>query len=115
MGGQPRAMQKNFGKKLCYICDARVVDDPLHILLECDSLCNIRSDKLQSLYASMPRQMMTCFEEMTGIEKLRFLLSPLNCDYVAEWLHVYVAIANMVFSLYTTRAKLYDECVSEVQ
>ena len=108
MGGQPRAMQRNFDKKPCNICDARLADNPLHILFDCTALCNIRCEKIQRLHATMPIPMLTCFELMTRIEKLSFLLSPLQCGYVLEWRQVYEAIASMVFSLYTTRAKLYD-------
>ena len=108
MGGQPRSMQRNFDKRLCQTCGARMVDDALHVILDCTALSCVRQQNLLKLQEAMPNSMFTCYEAMVREDKLLFLLSPLQCKYVSEWRPVYIEVASMVYALYDTRAKLYD-------
>ena len=108
MGGQPSGLQRNFDRKLCQICCDRVEDNAIHVILSCNALTSLRDTLLRSLYDSMPNSMLTCYQIMSPSDKVAFLLSPLSCSFVQEWLIVYENIANMVFKLYSTRAILYD-------
>ena len=41
LGGQPSGLQSNFGGSPCGICDARVKDNNVHILLHCEDLMRL--------------------------------------------------------------------------
>ena len=69
---------------------------------------NVRRQNILKLRETMPNSMFTCYDVMGREEKLLFLLSPLNCKYIPEWQKIYVEISSMVYTLYATRAKLYD-------
>ena len=96
MGGQPKAMQRNFDKTLCQICNSRMADNSCHVIFDCSALNSVRMKHLQIIYKNMPIPMISCFQAMSKFEQRHFLLSPLNSTYVAEWLHIYDAIAGFV-------------------
>ena len=56
----------------------------------------------------MPSAMHNDFLNMTDLEKLYFMLSPLKSEYISEWNAIYMAIASMIFEMYQDRAKRYD-------
>ena len=50
------------------------------------------------------------FERMSYSNKLKFLLSGLNCDrYMPEWRDVYLRVSDLIFGLYRARALSYKE------
>ena len=112
MGSQPSSMQRNFDHKFCQLCDGRASDNVLHVLFNCEALAPVRDRKLNAMYNSMPSAMINTYQIMNENEKAIFLLSPLSCKFISEWLNIYEAIANMVFGLYSTRSELYDDLVS---
>ena len=46
---------------------------------------------------SMPAALISSIECMNTSEKLVFILSGLNCEYVSEWRDIYEEIVNFIF------------------
>lgn len=109
MGGQPNGLQRNFKSQSCQLCESNDKKDLIHILFNCSELNEVRTNNLTNLNKVMPRAMVEEFNGMNVAEKLKFLLSPLHSQYIAEWKDIYVEIAKFVNAIYSLRAKLYDE------
>ena len=110
MGGQPRGLQCNVGKKLCGICSIRDRDCADHVLFRCSEMVDIREKKWTQVVNSMPPGMAACVEAMVNDnEKTKFVLSGLRCDYlIEEWGLILVNISEFVYAMYKNRKLIYD-------
>ena len=54
---------------------------------------------------TMPNQIKRTLNLMSSIEfqSIKFLLSRLNAAFVSEWMPIYIAIADYVYTLYQLR------------
>ena len=113
MGNQPRGLQCNFNRKLCYLCHQRQLDSPKHILFQCDAFEIFRISKLNKIIGKMPDAMKESFRHSSQENKVILFLSGLNCDsYIDEWSDVMAEICEFVFEIYRQRKNRYDD-VSE--
>ena len=108
LGGQPSGLQCNFGGSPCRICDARVKDTKVHVLLYCEAMTLDRQNKLKVVIERMPQPMKNSYNDLNINEKLSFLLSGLKSNSTFEWPDVYEAIAQWVYCMYETRKIKYD-------
>ena len=71
--------------KLCQLCSmySRLCHE--HVLFECPALVNERVKRWTRVIESMPAALISSIECMNTSEKLVFILSGLNCEYVSEW------------------------------
>ena len=91
------------------------MDGPVHILFECKSFINIRSNLWDSVLNSMPASMAYCVNLQNNDEKLDFIISGMKCEtYVEEWSNIYYHIANFIYCMYKERAQQYDNLALSV-
>ena len=107
-GVEPRRFQCHFNNKRCFRC-VHVLDDPKHILFECESYSRVREFYMKYLLFLMPSPMRESFLNMTDSEKTIFLVSGLNCDFCQEWLYLYRATAVFVYEMYKYRKKMHTD------
>ena len=107
-GVEPRRFQCHFNNKRCFRC-VNVLDDPKHILFECESYSRVREFYMRYLLFLMPSPMRESFLNMTDSEKTIFLVSGLNCDFCQEWLYLYRATAVFVYEMYKYRKKMHTD------
>ena len=83
--------------KLCQLCSmySRLCHE--HVLFECPALVNERVKRWTRVIESMPAALISSIDCMNTSEKLVFILSGLNCEYVSEWRDIYEEIANFIF------------------
>ena len=83
--------------KLCQLClmYSRLCHE--HVLFECPALVNERVKWWTRVIESMPAALISSIECMNTSEKLVFILSGLNCEYVSEWRDIYEEIVNFIF------------------
>ena len=109
MGNQPKGLQCNFNRKLCYLCDQRQLDSPKHILFECDAFAIYRFSKLKQIIECMPEGMRYSFRNISLDEKVILLLSGLHCEvYIKEWSNLMIEICEYVYEIYRQRKTKYD-------
>ena len=108
MGGQPKTMQRNLGRKKCDLCHGYDPVNAIHIICKCPALEDIRTTATGSLLATMPAAMGQNFKEMNDNEKVKFLLTALSATFTPEWLQIYKGIANFIHFMYANRARKYD-------
>ena len=60
LGCQPKGMQSNFLNHF-KMCDGRQHDSPLHVLMKCPCLSELRNAHIPRIQASMPTAMSRCF------------------------------------------------------
>ena len=109
LGAQPKGLAINFGRQRCEICTSFADDNPVHVLLHCTSLNDVRDRHLCIVQSHMPEAMLNDFVRMDSRLKCRFLLSGLNNVYVSEWDDIYLAITEYVWQMYVARHKSYTE------
>ena len=68
-----------------------------HVLFECPALVNERVKRWTRVIEPMPAALISSIECMNTSEKLVFILSGLNCEYVSEWRNIYEEIVNFIF------------------
>ena len=107
MGGQPSGKQI-FDGMSCKLCDKRVIDDPMHIILKCDALQLVRANSLDKLKEVMPQAMWLSFNVLMDEDKLSFIISAFNCDFTPEWQDIYIEVAKWIYITYKLRNELYD-------
>ena len=83
--------------KLCQLCSmySRLCHE--HVLFECPALVNERVKRWTRVIESMPAALISAIECMNTSEKLVFILSGLNCEYVSAWRDIYEEIVNFIF------------------
>ena len=109
MGCEPKGLLCNFGKKLCDLCDQRQLDNPKHILFECNALMDYRNSKLQIVIETMPQAMAVSFQNFSIEDKMAFLLSGLHCStYIDEWSAIMIKTCDFVYGIYHLRKSKYD-------
>ena len=64
---------------------------------ECPAKVNERVKRWTRVIESMPAALISSIECMNTSEKLVFILSGLNCEYVSEWRDIYEEIVNFIF------------------
>ena len=109
IGAEPRALQCNFGRMLCKLCDMNRKDVTLHVLSECPSLDDVRRNGWRDIKTSMPDAMARHVERLPVENRLEFILSGLGGNYINEWKLIYCNIAKFVINIYIERYKLYSE------
>ena len=85
--------------KLCQLCSmySRLCHE--HVLFECPALVNERVKRWTRVIESIhvPAALISSIECMNTSEKLVFIPSGLNCEYVSEWRDIYEEIVNFIF------------------
>ena len=61
------------------------------------SIVNERVKRWTRVIESMPAALISSIECMNTSEKLVFILSGMNCEYVSEWRDIYEEIVNFIF------------------
>lgn len=105
MNGQPKGLQCNFGSSLCKLCISRVRESPVHIILECDALQDVREPMSIAMCQYMPLAMRQCYIDMPKDEKIRFMLSGMS----REFFDIMKCVASFIYAVYKKRKELYDE------
>ena len=57
----------------------------------------------------MPPAMWNDFQGFTNTDKLKYLLSGFNSDYLPEWHDIYLCVSKFIHELFTDRARRYKE------
>ena len=104
---QPKFFQCNFDSRLCKICCDRSFDNPVHVLFECSTLETDRNLLISKLRFCMPLAMKNEFNEMTHVNKCKFILSAMNSRYNEDWMLIYQSMSTFVYEMYKERKKLY--------
>ena len=73
-------------------CTVDYVMSTYYVLFECPVLVNERVMRWTRVIESMPAALISSIECMNTSEKLGFILSGLNCEYVSEWRDIYEGI-----------------------
>ena len=107
-GSQPKFFQCNFNNMFCGLCPDRLIDSPIHVLFECQSLNIYRNLYLSKIRLSMPFAMKQEFNHMNCSDKLKFILSAMNSQYSREFLLIYKSMSIFVYEMYRARKKLYE-------
>ena len=103
MGVEPRTLQCNFGRTICKLCDMKRKDVTLHVLPECPSLDEVRRNGWRDIQISMPDAMARHVETLPVKNRLEFILSGLDGNYVNEWKLIYYNIAKFVRNIYISK------------
>ena len=109
MNAQPKGTFCNMYNN-CTLCNTRIIEMPVHVVIECTKLRDIRDIYMGLVRAEMPAGMIIEFDSMTNRDKCQFLLSGLRCQSLHdEWNGLLAGISRMVLKLYSRRRTLFDE------
>ena len=86
-----------------------------HVLFECPALVKERVKRWTRVIESMPAALISSIECMNASEKLVFILSGLNCEYVSEWRDIYEEILFcLFFSSYKNNYSIGDQVLFSI-
>lgn len=113
MGSQPKSLQCNFNSNICGLCKRSGLETPIHVIFECEELDSFRKNDWPKVLNSMPNAMARQVNVWPNKQKMQFVLSGLNCQYVREWDEIYINIVLFIHRLYKLRSEKYtliDTC-----
>jgi hypothetical protein len=98
------AKYSDFHSKACPWCDKLVEENASHMLFECEHFNGYRQIKWDEATSIMPNGLKTSLNNMSGAQKLRFILSGLNGTQLqVEWIPIYDALLDFCYSMYNNR------------
>ena len=87
----------------CDYCQCRVIENPSHVLFECDGNADIRKDLWDKVIVCCPDALAQQMQTMTVNDKAGFILTGLGNSYIPEWTTLFKQLANYIHKLYITR------------